>query len=116
MRVVLSSYGWLARRVGDYSVPDTSLIFSVFSGAQPATDRNAIGLIGKSAMIPLRGSRFKEGWGTAWGATFNPVNSVVMAETRSDFESLLQGIDRRDAMLAPELAAQEHSFVNTAHG
>jgi hypothetical protein len=57
LKVVLSSYGWLASRVGDYSVPETSTIFAVFKPENQLEGVNSLGLLGKSGMVPVRGSR-----------------------------------------------------------
>lgn len=93
LRVILSSYGWLASRVGDYSVPSTSIIFAVFKCQCPLEGCNALGFLGKPGMVPFRGSKFDERWGRNWTSRFNNVQKATMAETREDYEKLLQGIE-----------------------
>lgn len=92
LRIVLSSYGWLARRVGDYTVPDSSLIFAVFQADTSLDGVNSLGLLGKQGMVPLRGSKLQERWGRNWANRFLSVNGATMAETPEDFEKLLKGI------------------------
>ncbi len=92
LRIVLSSYGWLARRVGDYTVPDSSIIFAVFQADASHDGVNSLGLLGKQGMVPFRGSKLHERWGRNWASRFLFVNSATMAETTEDFEKLLKGI------------------------
>ncbi len=94
-RVVLMSYGWLARRVGDYTVPESSVIFSVFKAEGNHDDANGLGLIGRRGMVPIRGSRLEDRWGRQWAQRFTLVASATMAESSEDFEKLLKGIDDR---------------------
>jgi hypothetical protein len=93
LRVVLAAYGWLASRVGDYSVPTTSIIFAVFRCSTGLQGTNALGLLGRPGMVPLRGSKLSEQWGSEWGARFTVVERVTMAETLEDYGKLLQGIE-----------------------
>ena len=93
LRVILSSYGWLASRVGDYSVPDTSIIFAVFKAEKVTTGVNQLGLFGRPGMVPLRGSKLTEEWGRSWNSRFTAVRKVTMAETQEDYEKLLQGVE-----------------------
>lgn len=92
LRIVLSSYGWLARRVGDYTVPDSSLIFAVFQADSSLEGVNSLGFLGKQGMVPFRGSKLLERWGRNWANRFLFVNAATMAETTEDFEKLLKGI------------------------
>jgi hypothetical protein len=92
LRIVLSSYGWLARRVGDYTVPDSSLIFAVFQADASLDGVNSLGFLGKLGMVPFRGSKLHERWGRNWANRFLFVNGATMAETTEDFEKLLKGI------------------------
>lgn len=94
-RVVLMSYGWLARRVGDYTVPESSVIFSVFKAEGAHDEANGLGLIGRRGMVPIRGSRLEDRWGKQWAQRFTLVASATMAESTEDFEKLLKGIDDR---------------------
>ncbi len=93
LRVILSSYGWLASRVGDYSVPSTSVILTVFKADRPLVNMNELGLLGRSGMVPLRGSKLINRWGRGWSSRFTYVRKATMAESRDDFEKLLKGIE-----------------------
>lgn len=96
MRVILNSYGWLARRVGDYSVPDSSIIFAILKCEPDSPDANDLGLVGKSGMVPFRGTRLQERWGRSWASRFVSVRGATMAERPEDFDRLMKGIDDRD--------------------
>ncbi len=95
LRTVLSSYGWVASRVGDYSVPHSSLIFAVFRTSVPLEGANSLGLLGRPGMVPLRGSKLAEAWGASWSSRFAYVERATMAETLEDYGKLLQGIEER---------------------
>lgn len=92
LRVVLSSYGWIASRVGDYSVPHHSVIFAVFKSGGRVEGANDLGLVGRPGMVPLRGSKFAEELGTGWSARFNCAERVTMSETTEQYGKLLRGI------------------------
>jgi hypothetical protein len=93
LRTVLSAYGWVASRVGDYSVPHTSIIFAVFRSAVPLEGVNSLGLLGRPGMVPLRGSKLAERWGSQWSSRFTFVDKATMAESTEDYGKLLQGIE-----------------------
>ncbi len=106
LKIVLSSYGWLASRVGDYSVPETSTIFAVFRPEHSLQGANSLGLLGRPGMVPVRGSKLTPRWGRQWTSRFVYVRKVTMAETQDDYEKLLQGIEDideppEDSMLKP---------------
>jgi hypothetical protein len=92
LRVVLSSYGWIASRVGDYSVPHHSVIFAVFKSGGRVEGANDLGLVGRPGMVPLRGSKFAEELGVGWSARFNYAERVTMAESTEQYGKLLRGI------------------------
>ena len=92
LRNILASFGWLARRVGDYTVPESSIIFSVFKTPANYPGANALNLIGKSGLVPLRGSKFREIWGGDWDRRFQNFQRATMSESREDFEKVLKGI------------------------
>jgi hypothetical protein len=96
LRIVLTSYGWLARRVGDYSVPESSVIFAVFNADSSHQEANKLGLVGRPGMVPFRGSKLEERWGRNWANRFMYVNGATMAETMEDYEKLLAGIKEPD--------------------
>ncbi len=95
LRTVLSAYGWVASRVGDYSVPHSSIIFAVFRTSVPLEGTNTLGLLGRPGMVPLRGSKLAEAWGPSWSSRFTYVERATMAETLEDYGKLLQGIEER---------------------
>jgi hypothetical protein len=92
MRVILNSHGWLARRVGDYSVPESSIIFAILRGCAKDQNPNELGLVGQAGMIPIRASRFEERWGRDWSRRFIYARASNMAETREHYEKLMKGI------------------------
>lgn len=53
LRLVLNAFGWLARRVGDYSVPPSSVIFGVFKAGSNFPDANEYGYVGHEGMVAL---------------------------------------------------------------
>ena len=104
LRNILASFGWLARRVGDYTVPESSIIFSVFKTPPNYPGANALNLIGKSGLVPLRGSKFRDIWGNDWDGRFQNFQRATMSESREDFEKVLKGIKEEvvdDPMTAP---------------
>jgi hypothetical protein len=104
LRLILNGYSWLGRRVGDYTVPDSSVIFTVFNCEPTTPGINALGLLGKTGMVPLRGGKLLDRLGPSWGARFVAVNGATMAETQEDFEKLMRGIRDRDS--APDVALE----------
>jgi hypothetical protein len=91
LRNILASNGWFARCVGDYTVPDSSVIYAVFKA--PGFDgANSLGFFGRKGLVPLRGGRCKECCGHDWDRRFQVFSAATMAETRDDFENLLRGI------------------------
>jgi hypothetical protein len=95
LRHVLLSFGWLASRVGDYSVPETGAVFAVFQATPVLSGANSQGRLGLRGMIPLRGSKVRERLGTGWSALCTHVDRVTIADREQDFEKLLQGIEER---------------------
>jgi hypothetical protein len=92
LRNILASFGWLARRVGDYTVPESSVIFSVFKTPANYPGANALNLVGKIGLVPLRGSKFREIWGGDWDRKYQVFQRATMSESREDFERVLKGI------------------------
>ena len=111
LRVILSAYGWLASRVGDYSVPTTSIIFAVFKADRPLAHMNTLGLLGRPGMVPVRGSKLIDRWGRNWSARFTYVKKATMAETQDDYEKLLKGIEDVEP-LDEESATQSSTVVS----
>jgi hypothetical protein len=108
LRNILASFGWLARRVGDYTVPESSIIFSVFKAPTNYPGANALNLIGKSGLVPLRGSKFREVWGNDWDRRFQNFQRATMSESQEDFERVLKGIKEEvpeDSTIAPPASA-----------
>lgn len=98
IQIVLNSYGWLSRRVGDYTVPDHSVIFAVLRTGEKAPGANQFGLVGKTAMIPLRGHKLEYKFGRAWKNKFPLSFTATMAESRDVFEKLMQGQDKDELL------------------
>jgi hypothetical protein len=95
MRIVLTSYAWLARRVGDYTVPESSLIFAAFKAREPLPGANDLGLLGKSGLVPFRGARLESRRGASWHSRFLFADKATMSETQEDFEKLMQGLEEK---------------------
>lgn len=95
-RVMLNFYGWLGRRVGDYTVPESSVIFAILHFDVGAAGANDLGLIGKSEMIPFRGTKLEARWGKSWQSRFVQAYRATMSETREDFDKLMRGINDTD--------------------
>jgi hypothetical protein len=91
LRIVLNNFGWLARRVGDYSVPESSLIFAVMHTDIGTPGANELGLIGAPGMVPLRATQLEERWGKTWQTRTTQVLTSTMAENKEDFEKLMRG-------------------------
>ena len=95
LRIVLTSFGWLARRVGDYTVPESSIIFAVFKSREPLPGANSLGLVGKAGMVPFRGAKLEARWGGSWSARFAYADKATMAEATEDFEKLMKGFEEK---------------------
>ncbi len=52
-----------------------------------------MGLLGRPGMVPLRGSKLAEVWGSSWSSRFTFVNKATMAESLEDYGKLLQGVE-----------------------
>lgn len=103
LRTILESFGWLARRVGDYTVPASSIIFGVFKVEVGNHKANQLGLIGRPGMVAFRATRLAQQWGRLWQRSFAVVEVATMAESRTNYERLLKGIvdsDDEDANVA----------------
>lgn len=94
-RVILNSFGWLARRIGDHSVPESSLVSVVFKADKTMPGANEFARIGKHGMVALRGTRLEARWGSFWQSRFIATNGVTMAEEQSDYDQLLKGIEKK---------------------
>jgi hypothetical protein len=92
LRNILASFGWLARRVGDYTVAESSVIFSVFKAPPGYPQANSLGFFGRQGLVPLRSAKFAECWGRDWDRRFQAFQKATMAETQEDFEKALKGI------------------------
>jgi hypothetical protein len=93
MRVVLNAFGWLGRRVGDYSVPESSIIFTVFRVEPGTPGANSSNFLGKKGMVALRATRLVDSWGRGWRSRYQNVIHASMAETAEDYEKRLRGED-----------------------
>ncbi|MEZ4753079.1 MAG: hypothetical protein R3A13_02075 [Bdellovibrionota bacterium] len=98
VRMILSAHGWLSRRVGDYSVPEDSVIFAVLRTGREAPGANEHGLIGKPAMVPLRGYKLEYELGRAWQKRFPLSFTATMAESKDVFDKLMQGKTKEEIL------------------
>jgi hypothetical protein len=103
LRIILNSFGWLGRRVGDYTVPESSIITVVFRVDPGMPGANEFSRLGKRGMVAFRGTRLEAKWGTFWHTRFLPVLGVTMAETAEDYSQLMKGIEKEleDEEIAP---------------
>lgn len=92
VRTFLGMYGWLARRVGDYTVSDSGIIFAVIRAPEGTKDANSHGLIGLPGTIALRAARLSAGWGQTWSERFAVASTASMAETPEQFDRQMRGI------------------------
>jgi hypothetical protein len=99
LRLILNSFGWLARRVGDSTVPESSIILAVLQVGVGVSGANALGLRGEKGLVPIRASHVEAVWGRSWRNRLNLVEQVRMAHDLDDFEKLLKGIDEREEEL-----------------
>lgn len=93
LRYALSSFGWLASRVGDYTVPDTHTMFAVFGSKAPLAGANDLRLLGLPGMMAFRGGKMREVWGANWQTRYKTFERVTIAETQNDYQKLLRGIE-----------------------
>jgi len=93
LRYVLSSFGWLAKRVGDYSVPETYMTFAVFSAKPELPASNQWGFLGLPGMVAIRGTNMREQWGTNWQVRYKNFDRVTIADRREDYDKLSRGIE-----------------------
>lgn len=99
LRLVLNSFGWLARRVGDSTVPESSIVLAVLQVGSGAPGANALGLVGERGLVPIRASHLESVWGRSWRHRLPLVERVRMAADLNDFDKLLKGIDEREEEL-----------------
>ena len=97
LRFVLSSYGWLASRIGEYGVPSTSVISAVFRPVPRDSGGNEHERLGLKGVVALRQSRFSEVLGDKWKSKMRFIERATMAESEYLYERLLRG-ESRDAI------------------
>jgi len=83
LRYILYHYSWLARRVGDSTVPESYIVF--------ASVHYMDDIIGRNGMVPLRNTRLVELWGHHWKDKFRLGVSPVIVENQDDFERVMSG-------------------------
>jgi len=91
LRVVLNSNGWLARRVGNRAVPDSSVIFCILKIEHDHFPLNDKGRAGLEAVVPLRGSRLEARLGRGWASLFPEASMAKLAESRQEYQLFLEG-------------------------
>lgn len=103
VRVVLMNFGWLARRIGDYTVPDCAVVHAVIHGAASEAEKNSLGLVGQHGVVAVRAVRLQEHYGKDWQSNFYEASSATMSESREQFERQLKGLpDDLDEEPIPE--------------
>ncbi len=85
LKTVLTSHGWLARRVGDYAVPDQAVIFAIFVDGKTRH--------GSPGMVALRASCLEQMLGQQWSKGFTAIARATMAGTPTEFERRLKADD-----------------------
>ncbi len=91
LRVVLQMYGWLARRVGDYTVPPSSLILVAIRPEEVTKECNDLGLLSRRGIVPLRATRLAEHFGKQWHVQLERAQRARMAVTFEQLERLMRG-------------------------
>lgn len=94
LRGVFNAHGWLARRVGSRSVPESSIIFCVVRIDHDHFPVNEKGRAGLEAVVPLRGSRLEARLGRGWASLFPEASTAKLALTREEYELFLAGKKR----------------------
>jgi hypothetical protein len=94
IRFVLSSYGWLASRIGEYGVPSTSVISAVFRPVPIENGGNEHARLGVKGVVALRQSRFSEILGDKWKSKMRFIERATMAESQQLYDRLLKGESR----------------------
>lgn len=94
LRIVLNSFGWLGRRVGDYTVPESSIISVVFKVDPGMPGANEFSRMGKNGIVAFRGTRLEAKWGKFWQTRFIPVLGVTLAESPESYAELMKGIEK----------------------
>lgn len=91
LRAVLNACGWLGRRVGDYTVPESSVIFLAlqFESTQPGANSN--GLLGCKGMVGLRSTKLEQRIGKGWRKRFTQAESASMAVDSKRYNEILSG-------------------------
>lgn len=103
LRIIFNTSGWLGRRIGDHTVPDASVVFTVFESETPSREANEHGRIGRKGMVAFRGSRLEERWGSSWASRFTQMGVARMAETTEQFERLMRGEEEQPAQEAGDV-------------
>ena len=92
LRYILYHYSWLARRVGDSTVPESCVVYCAARSDNPADGANEYGFIGRNGMVPLRITRLQENWGNRWKTHFRQCHTPAIANTPEQFEMIMQGV------------------------
>lgn len=102
LRLVLAGHGWLARRMGDCSVPPASVIMAVLK-ISPGTQLPEMRAVqGVKGLVPLRGGRLAERFGASWRARFIEASRAVLVENSEEFEKRLANIDEATVVVPEE--------------
>ncbi len=92
LRYVLYHHSWLARRVGDLTVPETCVVFYAIKPRGNFPNKTEEGYIGSSAMVPLRDTHLVDRWGKKWKEKFEIYgHTPYIAMNKVDYEAILHG-------------------------
>lgn len=70
-RAIVDAYSWLGRRVGSFTVPDSSII-TVLARMDDGKEQKL------SGVVAFRGTKLKERWGEGWSSRFIQAASIKM--------------------------------------
>lgn len=90
-RVVLQMFGWLARRVGDYTVPPSSVILVAVKPEERTAECNTLGLVARRGMVPLRVTRIADQLGKQWYFALERAMSARMAVSEEQLARFMSG-------------------------
>jgi len=82
LRVVFNSQGWLARRVGDKSIAEDSIIYAALYQVDG-------GVLAKPGVVALRASKLDQSIGRNWHGSLQHVQRAVMVANKHEFDLLI---------------------------
>jgi hypothetical protein len=91
LRLVLNYYSWLGRRVGDSTVPDSSIIFLAARRQKYDSEMPTLTSECHTGMVALRATRLIDRWGPPWSKKFDSVMAVTAVDDMEEFEKFKRG-------------------------